>query len=302
MNKKLLQDITNYNNTNNNKQLIHMYLCGLVPKKMKKVQKIKSFSICTYNIYSDEKIAGCSKLSKRLPYIVDEIIKNNPDIICLQQVSQIAIEYFKTRKELTCNYLFFEVNTDIETSFVLSKYKPKTVLKRDINMSMIVIEFVNILIINIKLNENNKMEQIKYIKKMLDKYNKKNVILVGDLNFDYNIEDDLIKKELVQIGFVDTCYIDKYTYDTTVNKMCWNLTYTRNRIRNNVILYKTSKFKPDKIHLFGTQHVFSIDKNDAEVNKFITENNFDPRFIKLTNDKIPFWPSYSFGLAAQFTS
>jgi hypothetical protein len=209
---------------------------------------------------------------------------------------------FKTRKELTCNYLFFEVNIDLETSFVLSKYKPKTVLKRDINMSMIVIEFVNILIINIKLNENNKMEQIKYIKKMLDKYDKKNVILVGDLNFDYNMEDDLIKKELVQIGFVDTCYIDKYTYDTTVNKMCWNLTYTRNRIRNNVILYKTSKFKPDKIHLFGTQHVFSIDKNDAEVNKFITENNFDPRFIKLTNDKIPFWPSYSFGLAAQFIS
>jgi hypothetical protein len=162
------------------------------------------------------------------------------------------------------------VNTDLETSFVLSKYKPKTVLKRDINMSMIVIEFVNVLVINIKLNENNKMEQIKYIKKMLDKYNKKNVILVGDLNFDYNIEDDLVKKELVQIGFVDTCYIDKYTYDTTVNKMCWNLTYTRNRIRNNVILYKTSKFKPDKIHLFGTQHVFSIDKNDVEVNKFIT--------------------------------
>lgn len=314
-----------------------IYLNNILPKKMKKLYKFKKITICTYNIWSGQKFAHFSKLEKRLPYIVDEIIKNNPDIICIQEMSQQAIDYFKSRREINLNYFFFELKPDLRSNgenksldipFVLSKYKPRNVTKYmlntdSINWPFFVMEFTNLLVVNVQLQGGNKdskgitkntdvdafskcrIQQIKDIRKVLEnhKYNKNNIIFVGDLNFDP--DKDIEKKELSAIGLKDAwrtinCDKDGFTEDTTINKMRWNIKHNRTKGRYDVILYGGNKIKPTKIKMMGTQPVFSIDKDDCDFNKHILDNKLDFRFVKLTNGQIQYWPSDRFGLVAEF--
>lgn len=321
-----------------NKCLGPIYLGGALPKRMKKLQKLKKITICTYNIWSGQKFSSFSKLEKRLPYIVDEIVKDNPDIICLQEMSQQAIDYFKSRKEIFSEYFFFELEPDLrekgenkslDIPFVLSKYKPRSVYKymletNHVNWPFLVLEFPNLIVVNVQLQGGNKdsqgitektdissfskcrIQQLKDIKNVLDsyKYDTNNVVFVGDLNFDPDTDPE--KEELSKLGLKDAWRVSKFdekgfTEDTTTNKMRWNIKHKRTRGRFDVILFRGNKIKPTKIKMIGTQPVFTIDRNDYEFNKHITDNNLDFRFVKLTGDRIQYWPSDRFGLIAEFT-
>ena len=160
---KLKKDIECNINKKYKKLLDPIYFGGPIPKKMKLLQKFKKIVICTYNIWSNEKLPF-SKLSKRLPYIVDEIIRVTPDIICLQEMSQQAIDYFKSRKEIISEYYFFEQKSDLKQNgipFILSKHKPRSVYKYMLETDydkfpFVILEFPNLLIINVQLYRNDK--------------------------------------------------------------------------------------------------------------------------------------------------
>lgn len=306
------------------KELNPIYLGGALPKKMKTIHKFKKITICTYNIWSNEKFAMFSKLEKRLPYIIDEIIKDDPDIICIQEMSQQAIDYFKSRKEIYTNYFFFEIDLkkndkSSDIPFILSKYKPRNVTKymletESINWPFLIMEFTNLIVVNVQLqggsensNEMNsftkcRIQQLSDINEILKNYTQ-NIIFVGDINFnpDTDIEKDQLNKLLLTDAWKKLkSNDDGFTEDTTLNKMRWNTKHVRNRGRYDVILYRGNRIKPIKIRMIGVQPIFTIDKNDVDFNKHIDKNKLDKRFIKLTDDRIQYWPSDRFGLIADF--
>jgi hypothetical protein len=246
-----------------------------IPKKMKVLQKIKKLIICTYNVWANSDI---SKINKRVPYISDEILKYNPDIICLQNISDKLIDNLKKINILISNYYFIEH----QNMCILSKYKP-----RNINglHDIIVLEFNNLTILNVF------SKKINNINNLIEKYN--NVVLTGTLYFDtkqINLNDMWLTLRKNNNGF---------TIDTTYNKLRWNIYQIREQIRADFILYK-GKLEPQTIKLIGTKPVMIINKNDKEFNEYISKKKLDPRFIKYTNDTIQYWPSDHFGLVGTF--
>lgn len=291
---KIFNKLKKYNT--GNKILEPVYLLGLLPKKMKNIHTIKYLKLCSYNIWSELNNAVYTKLEKRLPYIIDEVIKDDPDIICLQDVSNIALEYMKTRPKLSKEYFFFfhkDINKN-NTIMMLSKFKPRKVHYYDYYMIM---EFPNYIIINTKIDRKikNKNNEIDKIIKTIKKFKDVNIIFTGDVNFDV----DKVKSSLNKLNLNDAWLKIKNnpvnTEDTTINKMNWNFSYVRTQERNNIIL-TSNKINPNKIRLIGEQPVFTIDKDDKDYLEYLKKNKLDVRFVKYTNDKIQFWPSNKFGL------
>jgi hypothetical protein len=274
-------------------ELKQNYLEKHIPKKMKNLETIKNFKICSYNIWANNKYEYFSKLNCRLPYIVDEILRFEPDIICFQNINDESIEFLKKKDILKLKYYFIEQTYN--NTYILSKYKCKSIEQYVFdNSSFIISKFKNLDIINININNNN---ELLYIKKLLNKLN--NVIICGSIYFD----PDMQPTELEPLNLNDmwkTIHNDKkgYTYDTSNNKMAWNMKQKRTQQRKDVILY--SKFKPLDIKLIGAEPIFSIPKNDNNFLKHIKNNKLDNRFVKYINDMIFYWNSIRFGLIGYF--
>ena len=260
---------------------------------MKTLDTIKNFKICTYNIWANNKYNLFSKLNCRLPYIVDEILRYDPDIICFQNINDESIEFLKKKEILKLKYYFLKET--FNNTYILSKYKCRSIEQYIFNKSSFIIsKFKNIDVINININNNN---ELLYIKKLLDKLN--NVIVCGSIYFD----PDMQPTEIEPLNLNDlwkTIHNDKkgYTYDTSNNKMAWNMKQKRTQQRRDIILY--SKFKPLDIKLIGTEPIFSIPKDDNNFLKHIKVNNLDNRFIKYINNMIFYWNSIRFGLIGYF--
>lgn len=294
----------------------------------------KKIRVMTYNIWGVENIK-IIKLEKRLPYIVKEILHYKPDIVCIQEMSRTALEYFKSNNKLINHYYFSEENPDLRpngeiratiTTFVLSRFKPKiTKYLMETNMfgyPLIIVEYNNFLFANIHLQSggessfnldddvdvNSFMEcrkkQLLYIKYILKKHNyqNKNTFVMGDFNFDLDREPE--KYTLKKLHLQDTWKIlmgnkNGFTENTDINKLRWNIKQKTKLVRYDAILYR-GNISPIKMKIIGNKPIFYIDKNDKDFNDYIIKKNLDKNKIKLENNKLPYFPSDHFGIITEF--
>lgn len=239
-----------------------------IQQKMRTLKKVYNPVICTYNVWSNED--PVTLFEKRLPHIVDIITKDDPDIICLQDVSKSCIEYFKTRDEIVEYYYFIKKGRLL----VLSKYKPQ---KIKYAKTAIVVKYLNLVVVNFVKN--------------IPKVSYNNVIYAGDFikNVKHNLVDTYDEKKNDW----------KWTTDTIVNKMGWNMNYKRILKRSSVILYK-GKLLSNSVERIGEKMIFSINKTDGILLNYLKKNKMDKKYIKTTNEKVPYWGSIHFGLLARF--
>lgn len=195
------------------------------------ISEIKDeFSIMTYNIWGLIKYQDNPNYMKflnetmklRMKAIVDIVKKNNPDILCIQEMNNTVYRLLKDELSKIYPYEFepnFDKIDDKDRSikrnrnlevFIFSKYKPIRMELYGIsgnlgyNNSFIIIEFQNIIIINCYLQAGSKYspgqeavwfhysrcrkQEIKKINTLVDKYvlNGKACILTGDFNCNLN--------------------------------------------------------------------------------------------------------------------
>jgi exonuclease III len=298
------------------------------------LSKILMFTIMTYNIWGlPPKNDFVLKIMKiRINLIADIVIKNNPDIICFQEVSLIPLQILKKRLssiykyQYETDYFFDEIlerNREVET-ITFSKYPVCNyqVYGLDGNLrynnSLIRTEFSNFVLYNVYLQAGSKkspgqeyywfhytrcrIDQLKRIKELIEK-DTKPVIICGDFNFhldggnewqEYNEIKDYFKD-----SWKDLNKKDGFTENTDINTMRWNLKFQEKKVRYDGILYKSNNIYPFFSKIVGKK---SLPLNNKMTQLFI--KNFisdDHKKIKYNNKKtINIFPSDHFGVITKF--
>lgn len=292
----------------------------------------KKFKICTYNIWGiikkDSPVFALELLDKRMKMIAQEIIENNIDIICFQEMSHQALislhkylhGYFTYDYEPTFNIK--NRNKSVE-NFVMSKFPVNSIKMYSLEgligyyNSVMVLSLDNCDIYNCYLQAGSKhtlgvnehwfhytrcrLNQLRFIKSLINKENK-DCIVVGDFNFDLNNKDDewFEVKEISELSDSWTLCnpTDKgFTEDTDINYMRYNLKQMIKQLRFDGILFKSNKLKPISSKLIGLNYEL-LDKDDSLLftNLWLTKN----KQIKYIDEKIPLFASDHFGLVTEF--
>lgn len=304
----------------------------------------EKFKILTYNIwglirksYNKDKAEFLMKILEiRMNAISEEIKKNNPDIICFQEMSNPA--YSLLNKNLGSIYKYqYELNFDHESVsekrnrnvevYMFSKFPVNKINiyglegNQHYNDSFLVAEFDNIVIFNCYLQSGSKyspgqenywyhytrcrIDQLIKIKELMKNYDK-TIILLGDFNFhlDGPFEEWAEIKEIKE--FQDSWKIlnpdkDGFTENTDINHMRWNLKFQEKKLRYDGILFKNNKtfLKPNFAQLIGIDPII-LDQNMSQLfEKYFTPCNKEK--IKYYFDKlIAIHPSDHFGLLVEF--
>jgi tyrosyl-DNA phosphodiesterase 2 len=298
------------------------------------LSKILMFSIMTYNIWGlPPKNDFILKLMKiRINLIADIIIKNNPDIICFQEVSLIPLQILK--KRLSSNYKYqyetdyyfdkiLERNREVETitfsKFPVCNYQ---VYGLDGNLrynnSLIRTEFSNFVLYNVYLQAGSKkspgqeyywfhytrcrIDQLKRIKELIEK-DTKPVIICGDFNFHLDGGDEWLEYNEIKDYFKDSWTElnkkDGFTENTDINTMRWNLKFQEKKVRYDGILYKSNNIYPYFSKIVGKKSI-PLDNKMTQlfIKNFISD---DHNKIKYNNKKtINIFPSDHFGVITKF--
>jgi exonuclease III len=288
------------------------------------------FSIMTYNIWGlPPKNNFILKLMKiRINLIADIIIKNNPDIICFQEVSLIPLYILKKKLssiykyQYETNYFFDETikrNREVET-IIFSKYPVCNyqVYGLDGNLrynnSLVRAEFNNFVLYNVYLQAGSKkspgqeyywfhytrcrIDQIKRIKELIDK-DTKPVIICGDFNFHLDGGDDWLEYDEIKDYFKDSWKeirkTEGFTENTDINTMRWNIKFKEKKVRYDGILYKSDKIIPLTSKIVGTKPVpLNKEMTQLFIKNFVTD---EYNKIKYNNIKtINIFPSDHFGV------
>jgi exonuclease III len=300
---------------------------------------ILMFSIMTYNIWGlPPKNDFILKLMKiRINLIADIIIKNNPDIICFQEVSLIPLRILKKRLsyiykyQYEIDYFFDETlqrNREVET-ITFSKYPVCNyqVYGLDGNLrynnSLIRTEFNNFVLYNVYLQAGSKkspgqeyywfhytrcrIDQLKRIKELIDK-DTKPVIICGDFNFHLDGGDEWLEYNEIKDYFKDSWKElnkkDGFTENTDINTMRWNLKFQEKKVRYDGILYKLGCSEENYLVPYLSK---IVGKKSIPLNKQMTKlfiKNYisdDHKKIKYNNKKtINIFPSDHFGVITKF--
>ena len=298
------------------------------------LSNILMFSIMTYNIWGlPPKNDFILKLMKiRINLIADIIIKNNPDIICFQEVSLIPLQILKKRLSLIYKYQYetdyffdeiLERNREVET-ITFSKYP---VLNYQVygldgnlkyNNSLLRTEFSNFVLYNVYLQAGSKkspgqeyywfhytrcrIDQLKRIKELIDK-DTKPVIICGDFNFHLDGGDEWLEyneiKDYFKDSWTDLNKKDGFTENTDINTMRWNLKFQEKKVRYDGILYKSNNIYPFFSKIVGKK---SLPLNNKMTQLFIKNFISDEHHkIKYNNKKtINIFPSDHFGVITKF--
>lgn len=295
---------------------------------------ILMFSIMTYNIWGlPPKNDFVLKLMKiRINLIADVVIKNNPDIVCFQEVSLIPLQILKKRLsyiykyQYETDYFFDEIlqrNREVET-ITFSKYPVCNyqVYGLDGNLrynnSLIRTEFNNFVLYNVYLQAGSKKspgqeyywfhytrcrtDQLKRIKELIDK-DTKPVIICGDFNFHLDGGDEWLEYNEIKDYFKDSWKEvnkkDGFTENTDINTMRWNLKFQDKKVRYDGILYKGNTVLPYLSKIVGKKSV----PLNKQMTKLFIKNYIsdDHNKIKYNNQKtINIFPSDHFGVITKF--
>jgi endonuclease/exonuclease/phosphatase family metal-dependent hydrolase len=288
----------------------------------------------TYNIWGlPPKNDFVLKLMKiRINNIINIIKKNNPDIICFQEVSLIPFNILKNKLSIIYkyhyekDYYFNEINNrnrEVET-IIFSKYPISNyqVYGLDGNLrynnSIIRAEYNNFILYNTYLQAGSskspgqenywfhytrcRIDQLNRIKELIDKETKP-VIICGDFNFHLDGGEEWLEYNEIKNYFKDSWKeIRKdngFTEDTDINVMRWNLKFQEKKVRYDGILYKGDKIIPLFSKLVG--------KKPIPLNKIMTKlfikNFISDEYYKIkynNNNNINIFPSDHFGVITKF--
>jgi exonuclease III len=157
-------------------------------------------------------------MSLRCKIVHDFLIKNKPDMVCFQEMSEAFFKFLYTPELKNVYPHFYENdlttmkqrNKDIDV-FILSKYRPKKISvvalagNLDYTDSIGIYEFNNLVVVDVYLQAGSRAspgqkyfwqdfsrcrsQQLGYIKKQIAPFMNKGVIVLGDFNFDINSID-----------------------------------------------------------------------------------------------------------------
>ncbi len=300
-----------------------------------------NFKIMTYNIWglinksknTDKNIFLYELMKIRMKGLCDEIIKNDPDILCFQEMSTES--YNLICEHLGSKYKYkYEENFDINKNknirvrdvevCVFSKFpiEKVTIYGLDGNQhykdSFMIIEYSNLVIFNCYLQSGSKnspgqenywyhyarlrCDQLKKIKEKINNYNKP-IILLGDFNFhlDGNYYDWTETKELE--NFNDSWRIlnkndNGFTEDTEVNDLRWNLKFQHKQLRYDGIFYKN--LIPEKSWIIGNNPIELEKKNTDKFKDLLVLKNNINKIRYNENNLINIFPSDHFGVITKF--
>lgn len=243
----------------------------------------EKFSIITLNVMGIfRNNLDVLKLMKIRAKLLEQVILNKkPDILCFQEMSKEFFHFLYSDKIKKIypwyhNINFIDTNNkknkstnDIET-FVISKYQPKKISSIGLNgilgyyNSLLIIEYDNLIIFNMYCQAGSKSspgqefkalhysrcraQQFEYINEMImNKYKNKPIILLGDLNFDLNgNQNDWPElNSLIKLNLNDSWKnINKnknsfygLTENTQINTMRYNSKFENKMYRYDAILY-----------------------------------------------------------------
>jgi exonuclease III len=216
-------------------------------------------------------------MSLRCKIVRDFLLKNKPDMICFQEMSETFFNFLYTEKVKDIYPYFYESDLtnmkkrskDIEV-FILSKYKPKKITvvaltgNLDYTDSVGIYEFNNLVVVNVYLQAGSRAspgqkyfwqdfsrcrsQQLGYIKNKIAPFMTKNmgVIVLGDFNFDINsigTEDETNWPEgiiLKGLGLIDSW--NHFHRNPKPNTQLWKDGLTENT-ETNTLRYN-SKLEP----------------------------------------------------------
>lgn len=246
------------------------------------------FKIMTYNIWGLVRGTGEKQdfvkqtMKLRMEKIRDIIIDDEPDIVCIQEMTNTSFEYLKDLKNkykcciepnINSELNKCKRNRDVEV-FIFSKYYPKMMKLYSINGNLgydncfMIIEFDNLIIFNCYLQSGSKYspghhdnsdsikqysrcraQQINIIKNHIKRYNKP-IIVVGDFNTHLGgkinewPELDILHKCKLKDTWIELKKTEEgYTEDTDINNMRWNIKFIHKKVRFDGILYKCKRAK-----------------------------------------------------------
>lgn len=307
-----------------------------------------TFKIMTYNIWgilrgieTNERLEFIKDTMKiRMDKISEIILEDDPDIVCLQEMTDASYEYLHKLKskykycfepDLNTKLNKHKRNRDVEV-FIYSKYCPKKMKLYSINGNLgynncfMVLQFDNLVILNCYLqsgskyspghncNHNNvtkhysrcRLQQMNIIEKQIKKY-KIPIVMVGDFNM--HLDGDV--NEWTELGALQKCKLDDawlklkknengFTEDTNINQMRWNMKFVDKQVRFDGIFYK--RLYPININLIGATPILLNQVMTEKFKKFFVHDyESNKDKIKYYKDNmVALYPSDHFGLTCVF--
>jgi exonuclease III len=306
------------------------------------------FKIVTYNIWGLFKKNDNEQINKftiktmemRMKEISNEIQKNDPDIICFQEMTDIT--YKILNKEIGHKYLYkyeknfdhekvkLNRNRDVEVC-IFSKYPVKNVKiyglsgNQRYNNSLMIAEFPNLIIFNCYLQSGSifspgqenlwyhysrcRIDQIKEIKKLINNFltkdSKKPIIMLGDFNF--HLDGDK-KKYWIENNEFNNFLCDSWK-KTHLNDNGFTENTDINRMRWNLKLHEKKvrydgilykNLVPLESNIIGNTPI-KLNKNDSDdFKKYILKNDKNLKYSPDDNKSLELFPSDHFGVITKF--
>lgn len=253
-----------------------------------------NFTLVTYNLWGVPQFTF-SLSEQRLPYIVQLLRQLNADVLCLQEVSHVGLDYLLQDPWLSQHYCYSETRWAGRHDVIcltLSKVTPQRTHIYGFRCGLfpndiIVTEFDDRLIVNMNFHPGSnqspgvtdstlyaqcRLEQLKMLQQVLAQVNSdatghiKPVWLASDFNVDLN-GTEAAWPELTQIramGLVDTwAYLRPgepgFTEDTVINEVRWNTKQMDKQVRYDAIMYTPNHgIVPQRIEIFGQNRIMTI--------------------------------------------
>jgi len=292
--------IFNYDSDNFGRSCNKWHL--LYEKKFQKpIPLPNDVSIMTMNIWglSVNNMVKYSFMDQRMNKISEIINDNNPDIVCLQEMSynsfillnpHISNNYKRSEDVfLSDDEIKKQRNRDIDL-FAYLKYEPIRIQIYSVGgvlnfeYGVMIIEYSNVIIFNVYLQSGSgyspgqegefntihysrcRREQYETLKTKINEYPDKKIIVCGDFNIhlDGDHQEWPEKKELDSINLIDTYRSlntdHGFTEDTKINTMRFNIKFKDKQFRFDSIFVKN--IRPIESLLVGTK---SFDLNDSQL-------------------------------------
>ena len=288
--------------------------------------------IGTYNVWGIEKFKY-SFLEKRLPHIINTLLKNDVEVWCLQEVSKQVLTEFESNTNITQKYAFSCGVDDIDWDYsgvvtlILTQilpnkgkiFKYRLIGEQNYHSTMIQLGQITIVTVHLQAGSSSSAgvagNAEKYskcrsvqIKQLFAEINKQSatdkLIFLGDMNIhmdgDTNKWPELIefqKQNLKDAWRIIKPYQTGFTEDTKKNSMRWNIKQKEKRARYDIVTYKGDDITVGNINIIGNKKVFDIEISEFEP-YYKKLGLTEEMLVKNSKGKLDWFGSDHFGLIA----
>jgi tyrosyl-DNA phosphodiesterase 2 len=224
-------------------------------------------NIITFNCLMDIYDKHITDVKNRLPIICQYLEKYNADIICLQEITIKMKQYIMKQDFIQKNYYVTSNEPKIYGQMILTKYKPLSQnlvtlngnhMKKYLHLLFKNNKDEKIEMYNIHLTSNDQINSEEkrdiQINQILTQVKNDKVILLGDFNSEFNIDDYNDIWEILKPNE------DGFTFDYMENELTNKVTRKFNRTRIDKILFK--EIKPISIELVFNEPINKIYASD----------------------------------------